>query len=107
MVKILAIILLALMLVVGRDRGLQAFLTILMNIGILAAVLYAITLGVNPLPVGVIAGILLTVLILFYQNGYNLKTKVAFVVIVAVEIVMFLIGMALCYKGHAGGYSEV
>ncbi len=107
MVKILAIILLALMLLVGRDRGLQAFLTILMNIGILAAVLYAITLGLNPLPVGAVAGILLTVLILFYQNGYNLKTKVAFAVIVAVEIVMFLIGMALCYKGHAGGYSEV
>ena len=42
MVKILAFILLVLMLVVGRDRGLQAFLTILMNVGILAAVLYAV-----------------------------------------------------------------
>lgn len=51
MVKILAVILLVLMLAVGRDRGLQAFLTILMNVGILAAVLYAITLGISPLPV--------------------------------------------------------
>ena len=46
MVKILAVILLVLMLAVGRDRGLQAFLTILINVGILAAVLYAITLGI-------------------------------------------------------------
>ena len=107
MVKILAVILLVLMLAVGRDRGLQAFLTILMNVGILAAVLYAITLGISPLPVSAIAGMLLTVLILFYQNGYNLKTKVAFVVILAVEIILFLIGMVLCCKGHAGGYSEV
>ena len=52
-------------------------------------------------------GGLLTVLILFYQNGYNLKTKVAFAVILAVEIILFLIGMILCCKGHAGGYSEV
>jgi len=107
MVKILAVILLVLMLAVGRDRGLQAFLTILMNVGILAAVLYAITLGISPLPVSAIAGMLLTVLILFYQNGYNLKTKVAFAVILAVEIILFLIGMVLCCKGHAGGYSEV
>lgn len=107
MVKILAVILLALMLAVGRDRGLQSFLTILMNIAILAGVLFAITLGFHPLIVGVIAGVLLTVLILFYQNGYNLKTKVAFGVIVAVQITMFLIGMALCVSGHAGGYSEV
>lgn len=107
MVKILAVILLVLMLAVGRDRGLQAFLTILMNVGILAAVLYAITLGISPLPVSAIAGMLLTVLILFYQNGYNLKTKVAFAVILAVEIILFLIGMILCCKGHAGGYSEV
>ena len=107
MVKILAVILLVLMLAVGRDRGLQAFLTILMNVGILAAVLYAITLGISPLPVSAIAGMLLTVLILFYQNGYNLKTKVAFAVILAVEIILFLIGMILCCKGHAGGYSEI
>ncbi len=107
MVKILAVILLVLMLAVGRDRGLQAFLTILMNVGILAAVLYAVTLGISPLPVSAIAGMLLTVLILFYQNGYNLKTKVAFAVILAVEIILFFIGMVLCCKGHAGGYSEV
>ena len=62
MVKILAVILLVLMLAAGRDRGLQAFLTILMNAGILAAVLYAITLGISPLPVSAIAGMLLTVL---------------------------------------------
>lgn len=107
MVKLLAIILLVLMLFVGRDRGLQAFLTILMNIGILAGVLFALTLGANPLLVGAIAGILLTVLILFYQNGYNLKTKTAFAVILTVELLLFFVGMALCQLGHAGGYSEV
>ncbi|MDO4175054.1 MAG: YibE/F family protein [Eubacteriales bacterium] len=107
MVKILAVILLVLMLVIGRDRGLQSFLTILMNIAILAGVLFAIALGFSPLIVGTAAGLLLTVLILFYQNGYHLKTKVAFGVIVAVQVVMLLIGMVLCVWGHAGGYSEV
>ncbi|MCD8356618.1 MAG: YibE/F family protein [Clostridia bacterium] len=107
MVKILAIILLALMLVIGRDRGLQSFLTILMNMAILAGVLFAITLGFHPLVTGIVAGILLTVLILFYQNGNNLKTRVAFGVILTVQIILFLIGMVLCFTGHAGGYSEV
>ena len=107
MVNVLAIILLALMLAVGRDRGLQSFFTILMNMIILLGVLYAIALGLPPLPAGMVAGILLTVLILFYQNGNNLKTQVAFVAIAVILVVLFVIGAALCMAGHAGGYSEV
>ena len=107
MVNVLAIILLALMMIIGRDRGLQAFLTILMNIAILAAVVIAIIWGANPLLIGSIAGLLLTCLILFYQNGNNTKTRVAFAVIVLVLIVTFLIGVWFCYTGRSSGYSEV
>ena len=95
MVNVLAIILLALMLAVGRDRGLQSFFTILMNMIILLGVLYAIALGLPPLPAGMVAGILLTVLILFYQNGNNLKTQVAFGAIAVILVVLFVIGAAL------------
>lgn len=107
MVKLLAIFLLILMLAVGRDRGLQSFFTIVMNMLILLAVLYAIALGFPPLPVGILAGILLTILILFYQNGNNLKTQVAFGAIVVIQVILFVIGALLCMAGHAGGYSEV
>lgn len=107
MVSILAVILLVLMLVIGRDRGLQAFFTILLNMAILVGVVLAITFGAAPLPVCAAAGIILTILILFYQNGNNIKTRTAFAVIVMVQAVMFLIGMLLCHAGHAGGYSEV
>lgn len=107
MVKVLAIILLALMMIIGRDQGLQAFLTILMNIAILGAVVLAVIWGVNPLAVGSIAGLLLTCLILFYQNGNNTKTRMAFAVIVAVLVVTFAIGAGLCYAGRSGGYSEI
>lgn len=107
MVSILTVVLLVLMLVIGRDRGLQAFFTILLNMAILAGVVLAIVFGAAPLPVCAVAGIALTVLILFYQNGNNTKTRTAFAVIVAVQVVMFLIGMLLCHAGHAGGYSEV
>ena len=107
MVKILGIILLALMFLIGHDRGLQAFLTILMNMAVLAGVVLAIVYGANPLAVSAAAGILLTVLILFYQNGNNLKTRVSFLVILVVLLVTFVIGLLLCRAGHAGGYSEV
>ena len=107
MVKLLAILLLILMLAVGRDRGLQSFFTILMNMMILLGVVYAIALGFPPLPVGMLAGILLTVLILFYQNGNNLKTQVAFGAIAVIQVLLFVIGAGLCMAGHAGGYSEV
>ncbi len=107
MVSILAVILLVLMLAVGHDRGLQACFTILLNMAILAGVVLAITFGAAPLPVCTVAGIALTVLILFYQNGNNIKTRTAFAVIVAVQMVTLLIGMLLCRAGHAGGYSEV
>lgn len=107
MVSILAVVLLVLMLVIGRDRGLQAFFTILLNMAILAGIVLAIVFGAAPLPVCAVAGVALTVLILFYQNGNNTKTRTAFAVIVAVQVVMFLIGMLLCHAGHAGGYSEV
>ena len=106
MVKILGIILLALMFLIGHDRGLQAFLTILMNMAVLAGVVLAIVYGANPLAVSAAAGILLTVLILFYQNGNNLKTRVSFLVILVVLLVTFVIGLLLCRAGHAGGYSE-
>lgn len=107
MVNVLAIILLVLMLAVGRDRGLQSFFTILMNMILLLGVLYAIALGFPPLPIGILAGILLTVLILFYQNGNNLKTQVAFGAIVVILVILFMIGVVLCVAGNAGGYSEV
>ena len=107
MVKLLAILLLILMLAVGRDRGLQSFFTILMNMMILLGVVYAIALGFPPLPVGMLAGILLTVLILFYQNGNNLKTQVAFGAIAVIQVLLFVIGAGLCMAGHAGGYSEM
>ena len=107
MVKILGIILLALRFLIGHDRGLQAFLTILMNMAVLAGVVLAIVYGANPLAVSAAAGILLTVLILFYQNGNNLKTRVSFLVILVVLLVTFVIGLLLCRAGHAGGYSEV
>ena len=107
MVSILAVILLVLLLLVGHDHGLQAFFTILLNMAILSGAVLAIVLGAPPLPVCAVAGMVLTVLILFYQNGNNRKTRTAFVVVVAVQIVMFVIGMLLCRAGHAGGYSEV
>lgn len=107
MVKILAVILLILMLLVGRDHGLQAFFTIILNMAILAGIIFAVILGANPLLVGAIAGGALTVLILFYQNGNNIKTRTAFAVILAVLVIVFIIGLVLCRAGHAGGYSEV
>lgn len=107
MVEVLGLMLLVLMLAVGRDQGLQAFLTVLMNMAILGGVVLAITFGANPLLIGSAAGVLLTVLILFYQNGNNVKTRVAFAVILAVQAVMLLVGLALCRSGNAAGYSEV
>ena len=107
MVKILGVLLLALMLLVGRDRGLQAFLTILMNMAVLAGVVLAIAYGAPPLAVSALAGVLLTVLILFYQNGNNLKTRVSFAVILAVLLATFAVGWLLCAEGNAGGYSEI
>ncbi len=107
MVKILAVILLVLMLLIGRDQGLQAFLTILMNMAILFGVVFAIIFGIHPVLVGSLAGVLLTVLILFYQNGNNVKTRVAFAVILGIQIVMTFVAMFLCREGNAGGYCEV
>lgn len=107
MVTALSLILLALLIFVGRDRGLQAFLTILMNMAVLGGVVVAITWGASPLLVGSVAGCLLTLLILFYQNGNNLKTRSAFGVIVLVQLLVLLAALLLCREGHASGYSEV
>lgn len=107
MVNVLSVILLLLLLVVGRDRGLQAFLTILMNMAILGGAVLAISYGANPLLVGGIVGILLSVLILFYQNGNNIKTQAAFAVILIVQLATLFFALLLCRSGHAGGYSEI
>ena len=107
MVNVLSVILLILMMLIGKDHGLQAFLTILMNIAILAAAVFTIIWGGSPLLVGGAAGLLLTCLILFYQNGNNTKTRTAFAVITIVLLVMLFIGTYFSCAGLSAGYSEV
>ncbi len=107
MILILTIILLALMAIIGGDRGIKSFITLVLNIFFIGMSIYAMLLGINPIIVVIIDVIIFTQITLFYQNGHSLKTYAAlisvFIVTIALSVTLFFI----ISKSKIYGYSEL
>lgn len=103
----LGLLLLALMLAVGGERGAKSFAALIENILVLFACLYLISLGVNAVLMTLLCSILFASITLTQQNGINIKTYAAvfsvFTVVVLLCIPAFIIG----YGAHIAGYSEL
>lgn len=80
----LGIILMILILLICGDRGSKSIITTIGNGLILLAAVFLIFKGLNPLLVTGIACLLVSCVILFYQNETDVKSKIAFVSVVVV-----------------------
>ncbi len=91
---ILIIILLLLMIFVGGKRGVKSFISLCLNFILLIITFYFIALGMNPIIISLIGCFLISVIVLFFVNGVNLKTKASlksiFIVLVIVAISIFM-----------------
>lgn len=89
-----------LVLITGGDRTAKSLISLGFNAFILLCVIFAINLGGNPLICSIIACVIISLITLFYQNEFNIKTKTAFF---SVLIVIFLLFIMIFKLVHISG----
>lgn len=95
----LTIIFILLTLVIGGNRSAKGLITLSINSLFLLSVIFFVYKGFNPLLISISACVFICLIAIFYQNGYNIKTKTAFIsviIIIAVllPVIYFLGGLA-------------
>ena len=83
MVKVLSLILLVLLLLVGKTRGLKTYFSIYLNLALIFILVIITGWGFNPIIPTFIICILISLIVLFVLNGYNKKTLSAFLTVIA------------------------
>lgn len=90
----LLIILFVLMAVLGGERGVKSFFTLIINFVVLFILVILMHFNMDPIKVTVIGCIIISYITLFYINGFNAKTVSA---LISVTLVV-LLTMLLTYK---------
>lgn len=78
MLVIFGLILVALIAIVGGDRGVMSLIALAGNLLILCIAIWLIASGVPVFPVTICLSVVICCITLFYQNGINRKTLSAF-----------------------------
>lgn len=98
-IVILAAILFALLVLINRKRGLKAFFSLFVNFMMIVLSVYLICVGVNPILIALVFSVGASAFILFFINGINRKTKIAYI---SVVLVLLLISLFILYIGSRG-----
>ena len=107
MLVIFGLILVALIAIVGGDRGVMSLIALAGNLLILCIAIWLIASGVPVFPVTICLSMVICCITLFYQNGINRKTLSAFTaVLITIFILFFAIYYVVCKSG-SGGLNEI
>lgn len=107
MLVIFGLILVALIAIVGGDRGVMSLIALAGNLLILCIAIWLIASGVPVFPVTICLSMVICCITLFYQNGINRKTLSAFTaVLITIFILFFVIYYVVCKSG-SGGLNEI
>lgn len=107
MLVIFGLILVALIAIVGGDRGVMSLIALAGNLLILCIAIWLIASGVPVFPVTICLSVVICCITLFYQNGINRKTLSAFTaVFITIFILFFAIYYVVCKSG-SGGLNEI
>lgn len=104
--KILVILLLLGVVLVGGKRGLKCFFSLCINFMVLIAMFYLISLGLNPIVIALFGCALISYIVLYYVNGKNEKTKVSFLSVSIVLLLLALLIFGFSQWGRIGGFGE-
>lgn len=107
MLIILGLILLLLIMIVGGDRGVVSLIALCGNLLFLCLAIWLMASGVSVLLVTVGAGIIISCITLFYQNGTNRKTKSAFLATMLTMLVLFFFIYVVVWRSGAEGLNEI
>ncbi len=101
----LAVLLLTVMCIVGGDRGLKAYFTLICNLVTFIILILSITKGANILLVTFIACLVISTINLFLVNGFNIKTKTALYSILIVVVVLLIFSVVAVKLSHIQGFT--
>lgn len=107
MIKILAVILIALLYFIGGERGIVTFLSLCWNIAVLSGSIIVMSWGWNPIGVAFVSCLLISYATLFYQNGKNSKTIASFWSILLVLLILFAVTYRIGFEAHIRGLNEI
>ena len=101
---ILAIILFLLMLYIDVKRGIKLFLSLIFNFLILLMIFYLIAIGLNPIICSLIGCFIISIIILYFVNGINIKTVSSFKSIVIVLLILVSLIFIMTYISRIAGF---
>ena len=104
MINILLIILLLLTIYVGGKRGIKLFISLIINFLILMISFYFIALGINSIVVALLGSFIISLIILYFVNGKNIKTTSALYSIVIVLIILAISIFIITEKTRIAGF---
>lgn len=86
------------------NKGARAIVSTAMNAGLLLISLWLIYRGLSPVAVTLVCCVLITVVTLFYQNEPGIKSRAAFLSVLAVILIMVPVVFVLAYGANAEGF---
>lgn len=102
--SILLIILFLLMIYIDKKRGIKLFISLIMNFLILLVVFYFTALGFNPIICSLIGCLLVSLVILYYVNGKNQKTKSSLISIIIVLLILAVLIFTMTKLSRTAGF---
>ncbi len=104
--KILWILLFFLLLIIGKSRGVKTFFSFLLSIILIIIYILLMGLGMNSIVLAIIICILASVVSIFFLNGYSSKTKSAFLGVMVVLFLMFILIYFINKNASIGAFGD-
>lgn len=105
MILTLSIILFLLIIIIGKKRGFKAFISIYLNYFLIILSAILICIGINPIIISLLFSIGISAFILFFINGINIKTKIAFLSVSTIVVLISFLIVFVVYSGNFNGFS--
>lgn len=107
MILILAAAFVILFILLGGDRGLRSLGALVINVIIFLLDIKALQYGLPAYLVTLVTVALMSMSILFLQNGYNLKTRATLLSLAVVTVFIFLLALVIAHAAKISGYNEL
>ena len=102
--KVLMIILFLLMIYIDKKRGVKLFFSLFLNFIILMIIFYMTAIGFNPIICSLLGCFMISLIILYFVNGKNIKTKSSFISICIVLIFLVFLIFGMTYLSRIAGF---
>ncbi len=105
MIRVLSLILLILLIIVGRMRGLKSYICFYINYFLILLYIVLMGMGINPIILSITICLISTSVTLFILNGINKKTISSFISVSIILIITTLIVLFIGSYGNLQGFT--